>query len=48
MLGLIVEITKENIGFIKSIKYHDIRHPNYIRGNFAILDNRCYMVRISQ
>jgi hypothetical protein len=27
-LRLIVEITKENIDAIKSIKYHDIRHLN--------------------
>ena len=45
-LRLIVEITKENIDFIKSIKYHDIRHLNGTRGNFAILDSRCYMVQV--
>ncbi len=45
-LRLIVEITKENVDFIKSIKYHDIRHLNGTRGNFAILDNRSYMVQV--
>nr|MDP9016535.1 hypothetical protein [Thermoproteota archaeon] len=45
-LRLIVEITKENMDFIKSIKFHDIRHLNGTRGNFAILDGRCYMVQI--
>ena len=41
-----MEITKENMDFIKSIKFHDIRHLNGTRGNFAILDGRCYMVQI--
>ncbi len=41
-----MEITKENIDFIKSIKHHDIRHLNGTRGNFAILDNQSYMVQI--
>lgn len=45
-LRLIVEITKENIDFIKSIKYHDIRHLHGARGNFAILDSRSYMVQV--
>ena len=45
-LRLIVEITKENIDFINSIKYHDIRHLNGTRGNFAILDSRSYMVQV--
>ncbi|MBA3750793.1 MAG: hypothetical protein H0X03_07905 [Nitrosopumilus sp.] len=35
-LRLIVEITKENIDFIKSIKSHEIRHLDEIRGNFGI------------
>jgi hypothetical protein len=45
-LRLIVEITKENIDFIRSIKYHEIRHLGGTRGNFAILDKRAYMVQI--
>jgi hypothetical protein len=43
---LIVEITKENIDFISSIKYHDIRHIDGLRSNFGIFDNRAYMVYI--
>ncbi len=45
-LRLIVEVTNENIEFIESIRYHDIRHLEGTRGNFAILDNRSYMVQI--
>ena len=43
---LIVEITKENVDLINSIKYYDIRHIDNLRGNFAIFDNRAYMVQI--
>ena len=39
---LIVEITKENVDLINSIKYYDIRHIDNLRGNFAIFDNRLY------
>ncbi len=45
-LRLIVEISKENMDFIKSIKHHEIRHLEGTRGNFAILDSRCYMVQV--
>lgn len=45
-LRLIVEVIKENVNFISSIKYHEIRHIDNIRSNFAILDNRAYMVQI--
>jgi hypothetical protein len=34
-LRLIVEITKDNMDFINSIKYHDIKHLDGIRGNFC-------------
>ena len=45
-LRLIVEITEENMDSIKSISYHEIRHIDNIRSNFAILDNRAYMEQI--
>lgn len=45
-LRVIIEVTKENIDSIKSLKYHEIRHLNGIRGNFGIFDNRAYMVFI--
>ncbi len=31
---------------IKSYKYHEIRHSENIRSNFAVLDKRAYMVQI--
>jgi len=43
---LIVEITKENMESLKSLKYHEIKHIDNIRSNFAVLDNRAYMVQI--
>jgi hypothetical protein len=43
---LIVEVTKENMELIKSLKHHEIRHVDSIRSNFAILDERAYMVQI--
>ena len=43
---LIVDVTKENLDFISSIKYHDIRHISGLRSNFGIFDNRAYMVYI--
>ncbi|HKO64379.1 MAG TPA: hypothetical protein VJU13_04200 [Candidatus Nitrosocosmicus sp.] len=43
---LIVEITKENMESVKSFKYHEIKHIDNIRSNFAVLDNRAYMVQI--
>jgi hypothetical protein len=43
---LIVEVTNQNMELIKSVKYHEIRHVDNIRGNFAILDGRAYMVQI--
>ena len=45
-LRVIVEITKENIEFIESLKHHEIRHLDGIRSNFGIFDNRAYMVYI--
>ncbi|HET6590260.1 MAG TPA: hypothetical protein VFG45_08860 [Candidatus Nitrosocosmicus sp.] len=43
---LIIEVTKENMESIKSLKHHEIRHVDSIRSNFAILDKRAYMVQI--
>jgi len=45
---LIVEVTKENKELIKSLKNHEIRHVDSIRSNFAIYDERAYMVQIFQ
>ena len=45
---LIVEVTKENKELIKSLKNHEIRHVDSIRSNFAIFDERAYMVQIFQ
>ena len=43
---LIVEITKENMEYVKSLKHREIRHIDNMRSNFAVLDNRAYMVQI--
>jgi hypothetical protein len=43
---LIVEVTKKNMEYVKSFKYHEIRHIDNIRSNFAVFDNRAYMVQI--
>ena len=45
---LIVEVTKENMESIKSLKHHEIGHVDSIRSNFAIFDERAYMVQIFQ
>ncbi len=45
---LIVEVTKENKELIKSLKNHEIRHVDSIRSDFAIFDERAYMVQIFQ
>lgn len=45
-MRLIVDANKENIDFINSIKFYDIKHIDGIRGNFGIFDNRAYMVFI--
>ena len=45
---LIVEVTKENKELIKSLENHEIRHVDSIRSNFAIFDERAYMVQIFQ
>jgi len=45
---LIVEVTKENKELIKALKNHEIRHVDNIRSNFAIFDERAYMVQIFQ
>jgi hypothetical protein len=41
---IIVDVNKENVKSISSMKYHDIRHIDNLRGNFGIFDNRAYMV----
>lgn len=43
---LIVEATAENIDFINSLSFSEIRHLDGIRGNFAIFDERAYMLQI--
>ena len=45
---LIVEVTKENKELVKALKNHEIRHVDNIRSNFAIFDERAYMVQIFQ
>ena len=45
---LIVEVTKENKELVKVLKNHEIRHVDNIRSNFAIFDERAYMVQIFQ
>ncbi len=45
---LVVEVTKENKELIKSLENHEIRHVDSIRSNFAIFDERAYMVQIFQ
>ena len=45
---LIVEVTKENKELIKTLTNHEIRHVDSIRSNFAIFDERAYMVQIFQ
>ena len=45
---LIVDVTKENKEIIKLLKNHEIRHVDSIRSNFAICDERAYMVQIFQ
>jgi len=43
---LIVEVTTENIDFVNSLDYSEIRHVDNLRGNFAIFDERAYMVQL--
>lgn len=43
-IRLIVETAPENIEFINSIKYYEIRHLDNIRTNFGIMDQRAYML----
>ena len=43
---MIVDVNKENIDFINTIKFHEIKHIDGIKGNFGIFDNRAYMVFI--
>lgn len=45
-LRLIVEATAENINFVNSLNFSEIRHLDGIRGNFAIFDERAYMLQI--
>jgi sugar-specific transcriptional regulator TrmB len=43
---MIVDVNKENIDFINTIKFHEIKHIDEIKGNFGIFDERAYMVFI--
>jgi sugar-specific transcriptional regulator TrmB len=43
---MIVDVNQENIDFIHTIKFHEIKHIDGIKGNFGIFDNRAYMVFI--
>ena len=45
-LKLLVEITKNNIDFLNSLNYHEIRQLDGIRSNIGIFDKRIYMVTI--
>jgi hypothetical protein len=45
-LRLIVEITKDNVNFIDSMEYPEIKHLDGIRSKFGIFDRRAYMVAI--
>ncbi len=45
-LRLVGEITKNNIDFLNSLTYHEIRHLDGIRSNIGIFDKRAYMVAI--
>jgi hypothetical protein len=42
----LVDVTLENIDFIKSLKSFEIRHLDGLRSNFGIFDKRTYMVFI--
>ena len=44
---MVIDANKENLDFLNSIKYYDIKHIDDIRGNFGIFDKRAYMVQIS-
>ena len=41
-----METTPDNIDFINSLSYSEIRHLHNLRGNFGIFDERAYMVKI--
>lgn len=45
-LRMVVEVTEENVEALNSLKFHDVKHLDEIRGNFSIFDNRAYMVYI--
>ena len=43
---LIAETTPDNIEFVNSLSYSEIRHLDSLRGNFGIFDERAYIVQI--
>ena len=43
---LIAETTADNIEFVNSLSYSEIRHLDSLRGNFGIFDERAYIVQI--
>jgi hypothetical protein len=45
-LRLLVEITKNNVDFLNSLNYHEIRQLDGIRSNIGIFDKCIYMVTI--
>lgn len=45
-IRMITETTKDNFGFINSLNCPNMRHLDGIRGNFAIFDERAYMLLI--
>jgi hypothetical protein len=44
----IFDVNKDNLNIIMKIKHHEIKHIDGLKGNFAIFDNRAYMVFIFQ
>lgn len=45
---LLVDATSENIGFLKTLDFLEIRHLEGLRGNFGLYDERLYMVVVMQ
>jgi hypothetical protein len=45
---LLVEATSENIDFLKTLDFLEIRHLEGLRGNFGLYDERLYTVVIMQ
>ena len=43
---LIAQVTQDNVEFVNSLSYSEIRHLDNLRGNFGIFDKRAYIVQI--